>query len=240
MDCNEWGLIKTGWVAPFHFDSKAKNQLFVEIESYFSSKDAVDNFIKGLESSVEVYIASKDTSTDMDEKGKVEAKLKRVITGLTKSINAFSELDGYAQATYSQHSFYAEKELIGGSPTNRWNADPTRELEILLLAAKNHLNEVKEVKYSRKHTTKYLVRDVVRKWRKYASNGRLISSVQFAWRDIDRGIISPEVTLLETVKIVLENAGAPTKDPGDSINEAIDWCKQSDEGRLNWWGEVEK
>lgn len=229
MSDTQWGYIEGKIVSPFSFDDRSLNIITEATSKYATSSDSVQSFISAIEKTIEIYNVMRDDHKGYDDKQATTAKLKKTINGLEKAINELRSLDAVAQITFSQFTFFSERDLFESSSYNRLNSDPTRELEILLGAAKGQLSEINETKYARNDIHRYLVEQITKKWHKHIHRLDCYSISSKPWRDYPRGIITPEVSLWLVVKAIFEVVQHPIQDPSNYINQAIEHNLRVDE-----------
>lgn len=232
MSNSDWGGLVGGFVTPFNFDNKSKNSITLELKKFVIDPEELNRFIQGLEKSIEIHSIIKDQHNDNDTRKDTIAKLNKAINGLSKAIGALKSLDYSAQEIFSQHTYLSEVDLLGTRSNKRWKTDPTEELSILFEAAKSQLGELTSERYTRNDTPRFLVGEIIKKWRRYAHKGKFVTDVSMAWRDYERGKTSPEVSLWVIVRMVLKYAGVPLKDPSNYIQEALEFHKNIESSKL--------
>lgn len=218
----DWFELEGGWVKPFSFDEKAKTQILQESQKHILVPQDLETFFKALENCVEVHIHLQESSSECDDRKETIAKLNKIINGLTKSIDALNSLDGVSKELFAQHNYLSAKELFGWVEQWRWRSNPTNELKISLEAAKHQLKEIKSVRYKRNESPRFLVYEIVKRWKRYTNLTRDTDKAKFAWRDHQSGKTNVYTSLWLVVRTALNSSGTYIEDPSNYIVEAIE------------------
>lgn len=222
MNKREWGCIDGAFLVPFQFTNKDKQKISTEVQKYILGAENLNSFMAEIESTIGLYIHLKDDSTNKDARKDTISKLKKTTTGLKKAIESLKLLDVYTQDVFAQYVYLTELEVSGLRNNSRFHKDPTVELNILYEATNSHLRMITSNRYTRSNTPRFLISEIVKKWRAYALNCKNFTNMSLVWRDYERRRRCPEVSLWLIVKMVLECGGTPLADPSNYIQEALE------------------